>query len=858
MIGSRQLHFLQIMEYILFAAMHVVYSAWTKDMETTVLVSQYAVLMSVLTIIFMCILKKEMWRQISYALCVAIGVHLIGTAMGSLAFGICVLMAAGTLISISGDRHMNLYYFLIVNMEIAFGLIMEYDTIVSEVPIEFYFLMVLTCEIYLLTESYMVLVYQQKVEEIQIQNALLNMAQKSKDEFLANMSHEIRTPMNAIVGMSELIMREEENNPRIDEYCHNIQASGQNLLTLINDILDFSKLESGKMNVVHEPYSIAALVQNVVNTAMFRRGYKDINIIVDISPSIPKKLNGDSVRIQQIMTNIITNAVKYTEKGYVFIEVRCELKDGKNYLQIKVEDSGIGIKKEDLSHLFESFKRMDTKKNRSIEGTGLGLPICKHLVELMHGTIRIQSEYGKGTKVKILISQQVVDREPALVLKDKDDIKVAMYFDIDVRKDEARHQLYQKANNNMWKGLGVDYLVANRFDNLRSIVDSGKVTHLITGSDEYKKYSDQLSEISEKIRVYVVHDPRYNIKFKGNITGIHMPFCAVSIVTALNGEAFYRQIEENEVGEASFITPEATVLIVDDNEINLKVAEGILGVFHTKCLFAKSGKEAMDILAANPVDIVFMDHMMPEMDGVETTRIIRQTGEESFRNVPIVAMTANVVNDVKQLFLNSGFQDFVPKPISVKSVGAVLKHWLPRKYIVYADEVKAGDNVGVSDDAKTRDNVGVSDGAKAGNNVKTADDAATVKNGKLADDMPVNNSDRPYVVPNAEQALENMGGQRDLYKELLEYCLELEEKRWADIQKTFDDKDWPEYTILVHALKGGMRSLGIEELALAAQGQEFACKEGRIDDAIAGHAPLKELYDWTHRSIEHYLESFEV
>ena len=837
MIGTKQLHILEIMEYVIFVSMHVIYSSWTKDPQVTYQVVIYAVFMSLFTMICLLVVKKEFFKQIGFTLCVVTGVHLIGTVMGSLAFGICIFMAAGTVLSIYGDRHLNWYYMLIVNMAIAFGLIMEYDVIVSSVPIQYYVMMILTCEIYLITESYMVLLYQQKVEEIQIQNELLNIAQKSKDEFLANMSHEIRTPMNAIVGMSELIMREEANNPKIDEYCYNIQSSGQNLLALINDILDFSKIESGKMNVVCEPYSIAAVVQNVVNTAMFRRGYKDISIIVDINPNIPKLLNGDSVRIQQIMTNIITNAIKYTEKGYVFIKVRSKDIDVENCLQIKVQDSGIGIKKEDLAHLFESFRRMDTKKNRSIEGTGLGLPICKHLVELMHGSIRISSEYGKGTTVRIRIPQKIVDGQPSLVLKNSNELKIVSFLDIDLRSYKERTEFYKRANTNIWENLNVDYHVAKRFDELLKIIEMGEVTHLITGIVEYREYRKFFVKIAGKIRIYVMFDPRYNIKLEENIYGIHMPFCSVSIITALNGEAFYNQIEEGEIEDSSFITPDAKVLIVDDNELNLKVAEGILGVFKAQCILVKSGREAIDVLAEQPVDIVFMDHMMPELDGVETTKIIRETGEESFRDIPIIAMTANAVNDVKQMFLANGFQDFLPKPISVKSVAAILKLWLPERLI------EKNTAVGQKDEPDS---------------IKDSEVAATVEELDEASKKQDEAEMPPYVSIDATTALENMGNQRDLYKELLEYCLELEVKRWDDIQKTFDEKDWPEYTIQVHALKGGMRSLGIEELALAAQGQEFACKEGRIDDVIAGHAPLKEVYDWTHRSIEHYLTTYEV
>lgn len=846
MIETKRLRYLEILEYVLYAIMHIVYSLWTKDPIIVRNVIIYGTVMVIITWACLWLIKNEFISQVGFSVCVMVGVHVVGTVMGSLAFGICIFMAAGTLLSIYGDRRINWIYLCMVNLTIAFGLVTEYPVIITRVPIEYYIMMILTCDIYLLTESYMVYLYQQRVEEIQVQNEMLSAAQKSKDEFLANMSHEIRTPMNAIVGMSELIMREESSNTKVEQYCHNIQSSGQNLLALINDILDFSKIESGKMNIIYEPYSIAATVQDVVNTSMFRRGYKDISIIVDISPALPRLLNGDSVRIHQILTNIITNAVKFTEKGFVFISVDCVRQDGENILKMSVEDSGIGIRKEDLNHLFESFQRMDTKRNRSIEGTGLGLAICKRLVELMHGTIDIESEYGKGTTVRVSIPQSIVDREPCLSLKNPEDIELLAYIDLDIRGYRERLDYYRSANEHIWKTLSVKNRAVNSFVDLTKAIHEMHVTHVLMGAEEYRENRNFFDKLAEKVKVFVVYDPRYNLHFNENIYGVHMPFCSVSIITAINGETFYNELAEEETSESAFWVPEATVLVVDDNDLNLKVVEGILKLYKARCILVSSGREALDVLVEKHVDIVFMDHMMPELDGVETTKIIRQTGEDSFRNVPIIAMTANVVNDVKQMFMRNGFQDFLPKPLSVKSVGAILKHWLPRKYIVY-DEAEANAK------GDTKDMAGAVKASVEQTRIAGADDG--IDNiSKIASDGGAKEA-AAYGI-NAKLAIDNMGGQKDLYKELLEYCLELREKRWNDLDECFQNKDWDEYIIQVHALKGGMRSLGVEELALAAQEQEYAGKDGRIDDVIAGHGPLKEVYDRMHRNIEEYLKTF--
>ncbi|MGN0153349.1 MAG: ATP-binding protein [Lachnospiraceae bacterium] len=813
MVSRKLMNRIELIEFATFVGAHYIYSILNLDKVVAERVLAYAIGMTILAVICLLTIKKEIWSQIGFAVCIMVATHLIGREMGTLAFGICIYMVAGALICICGNQHLNWYYSLIVNLSIAFGLIMEYDVITEKVQIEYYVLMILFCEAFLLTENFMVLLYQQKVEEVETQNALLNIAQKSKDEFLANMSHEIRTPMNAIVGMSELIMRESDTNDKVKEYCYNIQSSGENLLGIINDILDFSKIESGKMDIINEPYSIASVVQDVVNTAMFRKGFKDLAIIIDCNPGIPRQLYGDELRNRQILMNLVTNAVKFTEEGYILISLSCHEKEGENWLEMQVKDSGVGIKKEDQAHLFESFSRMDTKKNRSVEGTGLGLPICKHLVEIMHGTIKVHSEYGKGTTVVVDIPQKIVDPAPFLTLKESENVKVALYGDQEQYRSQG-DEYYKIANQHIWEELKVPCQTINNFVDLMQAVENHEMTHLFIGAGEYTDQRNYFEQIARNIKVFVLYDPQYPLRLGENIHGVHLPFYSISLVSALNGDAFYNQLIDEKEIHITFKAPFARVLVVDDNEINLRVAEGILKLYEINCLSAHSGKEAVELLKDQDIDIVFMDHMMPELDGVETTKIIRRIGGEYGKKLPIIAMTANVVNDAKQMFLQNGFQDFLPKPVGLKTIDVILRKWLPGTKIEIVDE-SARKTVPEFDDTPAFEAMGI----------------------------------------NEATALENMGGQMDLYLELLEYSLELEQQRKDEINESFEKQDWEEYTIRVHALKGGMRSLGVEELALVAQAQEFACKEGRIDDAIAGHTHLMEEYDRAHRSIEQYLSN---
>lgn len=837
MVNRKSTNVIELVEFILFVSAYVVYSAYFLEPLITQKIFVYALGLSILAAFTLYAIRDIEFSQTCFMICIIIATHFIGKDTGTLAFVICIYMVSGALISILGNMQLNIRCIIIVNLAIAFGLITEYDTIVEKVPIEYYVMMILFCEAFLITENFMVMLYQQKVEEVETQNALLNIAQKSKDEFLANMSHEIRTPMNAIVGMSELIMREDEVSDKVKEYCYNIQVSGENLLGIINDILDFSKIESGKMDIVYEPYSIASVVQDVANIAMFRKGFKDIDIIIDCGPNLPKQLFGDALRNRQILMNIVNNAVKFTETGYVFISISTHLKDGENWLKIEVKDSGIGIKKEDQIHLFESFSRMDTKRNRSVEGTGLGLPICKRLAQSMHGSLKIYSEYGKGTTVIVDIPQKISDSVPFLKLKNAETMKIVMYGEKE-QYSGSGDAFYKTVNQNIWEELGVRYQVATSFVAVTKILEQDDMTDLIMGVREYTDQKQYFDQIAKKCNVYVVYEPQYPIKLGLDIHGIHMPFYSINLVSALNGEAFYNQYISENVVRVSFKAPTARVLIVDDNEINLRVSEGIMKLFDVECILAESGKEAIKILNNQDIDIVFMDHMMPEMDGIETTEVIRRTGGEYGKKLPIIALTANAVNDAKKMFLENGFQGFLSKPVDIKELDAIFRRWLPGTKVILESEDDRK-KITILDEDKTFD---VKD--------KENDIVKPIEDKKDTSFVPMEIDE--------EKALENMGGQRDLFKELLEYCLKLKEQRKKEITDSFDNEDWDEYIIRVHALKGGMRSLGVEEIAMVAQNQEYACKEKRMEDVLANHANLLEEFDRANKSIEKYLETMEV
>lgn len=826
MISRKRANQIQMGWLVAFIVLHILHTEIFLDMHVTGRLILYGVVLSILAGISLLLIKNELRSQICYICCMMIMIHLMGTETGTLAYAIVFYMLAGTVVAISGNLNIHRWYSLIVNVAIFYSLITGYNIITQKMEMEYYVILVISCEVFLSMQQFMLKIYHERTEEMKRKNDLLAVAQKSKDEFLANMSHEIRTPMNAIIGTTELILRDEKITEKIKEHCYSIRSEGEILIAIIDDILDFSKLESGKMNILCEPYAFASLIQEVVNIAMVRRGFKDIEIIVDCSPIMPKQLIGDLLRVRQILMNIVINAVKYTEEGYIFITLSCYAKDGLNWLHMEVRDTGIGIKKEDQVHLFDSFTRLDTIRNRSIEGTGLGLALCKRLADAMNGTIQIQSEYGVGTTVYVDIPQDIEDAAPFLSIESTDGMKVVMYGDRE-QYEQKVHDFYHIANQHTWDGLGVSYQVILSFAELMREVEKDEITHLYTGVGEYIDQRNYFDNLAKKIKVFVMYDPRYPVKIGENVHGVHMPFYSINLATSLNGEAFYSQYIDKKEIQITFKAPCVRALIVDDNDVNLRVAEGVLKLYDINCVLAQSGKEAIELLKDQDIDIVFMDHMMPEMDGVETTKTIRRVGGEYAKHLPIVALTANAVNDARTFFLNNEFDDFVAKPVSLKCVDAVLRCWLPDEKMEWI------------------------------NDVDTKKESVSMEEVVAEDDV----SDKTTFVSmqiNAESALENMGNQRDLFKELLEYCLELEEQRKQEITKSFQAQDWTEYAIRVHGLKGSMRSLGVEELALVAQEQERAAKENRIEDVIAKHTHLISEYERGHRSIEAYLKTFQI
>ena len=397
-------------------------------------------------------------------------------------------------------------------------------------------------------------------------------AGKAKSSFLAQMSHEIRTPINAVLGMNEMILRE-SGDASIREYAANIQSSGRTLLSLINSILDFSKIEDGKMELVLVKYDLSSMINDLVNSISERARNKGLDFVLEVDSSLPCTLFGDDVRIRQVIMNLLTNAVKYTEKGKVTLVITGKkMPDNKLLMFVSVRDTGIGIRKEDMEKLFESFARLDEEKNRNIEGTGLGMSIVTRLLDLMGTSLKVESEYGHGSEFSFELTQEIINADP----------------------------------------------IGDFMDRLKKSVDR-----------------------TEEEKYLFAHD--------------------------------------------------VSILVVDDNDMNRKVARSLMkrnGIVPDE---AASGEDAVEMIAAKAYDIVFLDHMMPKMDGVETLKRLKERNLIR-QGCTVIALTANAVSGARERYLENGFDDYLSKPIEVTQLERKLATWLPAEKITWKTTGTAGEN----------------------------------------------------------------------------------------------------------------------------------------------------------------------
>ncbi|MCQ2104988.1 MAG: ATP-binding protein [Fibrobacter sp.] len=571
---------------------------------------------------------------------------------------------------------------------------------------------------------------QRKIDEnesLRRAKSIAENASQAKSQFLANMSHEIRTPINGILGMDTMLLKECKD-PTLREYANNIRSAGHTLLSLINDILDISKIESGKMEIVPVEYSLFSVLNDCYNMVASRAKDKSLDFVVKVDENIPSELYGDEVRVRQIINNLLSNAVKYTSRGSITLNVRYEKTTPSNPLAaeevssinliVSVEDTGIGIREEDKGKLFMTFQRLEEKRNRNIEGTGLGLNLTKHLVDLMNGVIRVESIYGKGSSFTVCIPQVVKKHTP-------------------------------------------------------------------------------MGDFNAKYKVYT---------------------------------------EASEIVRDKFRASDANILVVDDVPMNLRVMRGLLKDTEIQIDEANNGMEALERIKRKHYDVIFLDHMMPVMDGIETLEVMKTLVGNPNEKTPVIMLTANAITGVREGYIKAGFTDYLSKPVREDDLLVMLKKYLPRNLVV---------------ECKQATEQAFAEGLEIRNGVESRplvnEPAVHVQMGQVPESQPLNDD-----VPKGLADLAATGfvdvkvglgycmNDEAFYREMLiEYC---NSSKIAVLEDALKDGDFEKYRIEVHALKSTSLTIGAVELSGKAKSLEFACKEGRYDFVQMKHGDVIREY----------------
>ena len=609
------------------------------------------------------------------------------------------------------------------------------------------------------------------------------------NDFLANVSHEIRTPVNAIIGLSSICIDKTEEG-EIKNDMKAVRGAGKRIADQISDILDYSEIDRGAIVKNCEDFMLSSAMNDVM-TDLRAIAPDELELVIDIDPDIPAVMNTDVAKFKKIIKALVSNGIKYTKEGGVCLKISSQKRDYGVNLYIEVSDTGIGMTEEEVEHVYDRFYQSDSGRSRSSSGLGLGLGIVHGFVSLLGGFMTIESKPGKGTSVRVSIPMSVKDDVSCMSVNNASKLRVASFRSFDKISTPAVRDFFAHQSQNLVKGLGLNFFRITSADDLYKIDDT--VTHLFVGENEYVNNREQIEKIAETCAVIVVGGHEFTLPASSHARFMQKPFYSFPVVSILNTSS------EGKSGGGKMIITGIHALIVDDEPMNLIVASSIFKRYGLMVSTASSGAESIQMCHDNVYDIVFMDHMMAGMDGVEAMKKIKTDLHGKNHDTPMVALTANAMSSAKQMFLSKGFDGFVSKPIEIEELERTLKRLLPKNAVSYADEK---DEEPVTNDSKAAASFEADD-----------DDIFEFGPGEETETENVSVSDDVFAKLNeagidTEAGLGYFNGAKDFYMELLiQFNSELTGKI-ENLNKFYAAEDWPNYEIVIHSTKSSCKMIG--------------------------------------------------
>ena len=654
----------------------------------------------------------------------------------------------------------------------------------------------------------------------------LRNATERLDNFLANVSHEIRTPVNAVMGLSAVLEKEELPETVIGN-IKAISGAGHRVSEQIGDILDFTEIDMGKLTVTRETYMINSLVNDLLVQLSFTEDY-GLELVIDMDPLIPASLVGDASKIKKILWHLIGNGYKFTRAGGVYVHIYPVKRDYGINLVLEVTDTGVGMSDAEIERAYEKFYQSDSGKTRTAGGLGLGIPIVNGFTKAMGGVIAIESDEDEGTTVRVSIPQEVDDASPCISVKDRENCIVVGYLGFMTTGHQGVREFYMKEITNIAKGLGVAFKRVQSRDELERIIASEKVTHVFIGTGEYLENRDYIDQIAQEMNVAVVTDIDFHGEVGHSVSLLPKPFYGGQIANFLN-HAFDGA---NANADERMTCPGLKVLVVDDEPMNLLVARGIFETYGMIVSTASGGREAIEMCSNEDYGIVFMDHMMPEMDGVEAMKRIRLNASRMRKEICIVALTANAISSAKEMFMSEGFDGFIPKPIEITEFERVLKRVLPKSAIVY--ERVAAEEGHASGTAPAKGSV-----ITAGLDVKK--DAPELQSGKY--------STLTKCGVDISQGLRYCNNDEEFYCQLLKEYAKNPADRIRELKTLYDMENWHDYSIKVHAIKSTSKMIGAMTVSDMAKQLETLSKKEDEPEVRKLHPVFLPAYEELLRAI---------